>query len=106
MKAGGIFAFTVPELRTMSGAQLLRAWSNCSPYSRQAIYLHIVLLLACASVIFNTAMRLSDSLLLDLVGLTVGLLVPPNLYFQVVFRKRRAALRQFIEEHWEEFRPK
>ena len=105
MKVGSIFAGTVPELRKMSGAQLLKVWSACTEYSRNKIYLHMVLLLACSSVIFNTTMRLSGSLFLDLIGLTVGLVIPPNLYFHAIFKGRRPAIRRFVEENWDEFRP-
>jgi Mn2+/Fe2+ NRAMP family transporter len=106
MKAGGIFACTIPELRQMTMTQLFKLWHGCSPYSRHMIYLHIVILLACASVIFNAAMRLSESFLLDMVGLAIGLLLPPNIYFNVIFKNRRTELRQFIEQNWDEFRPK
>jgi len=105
MKPAGLFALTIPELRRLTGAQLLKVWNACSPYSRSMIYLHIVLLMACASVIFNTAMRLSESFLLDLVGLIIGLFVPPNIYFHFIFNNRRAQIREFIQENWEEFKP-
>ena len=105
MKIGTFIAGLVPELRKMSGNQLLKVWGSCSPYSRQTIYLHCVILLACSSVIFNVFMRLGDSLLLDLLGLLLGLLLPPNIYFLVVFHQRRAQIREFIQEHWEEYRP-
>jgi ABC-type uncharacterized transport system YnjBCD permease subunit len=105
MKLGAWLALTVPELRRMSGGQLLKVWTGCTPYSRNAIYLHIVLLMACASVIFNTAMRVSDSFFVDLIGLAIGLTLPPNIYFQQIFKRRRQELRQFIEANWEEFRP-
>ncbi|HXJ55620.1 MAG TPA: hypothetical protein VNU68_03050 [Verrucomicrobiae bacterium] len=105
MKLAGFFAFTIPELRRLNGAQLLKVWSGCTPFSRPKIYLHIVLLMACASVLFNTAMRLSESFLLDLVGLIIGLSVPPNIYFHFVFKDRRAAIREFIQENWDEFKP-
>ena len=105
MKIGTFIAGLVPELRKMSGNQLLKVWGACSPYSRQTIYLHCVILLACSSVIFNVFMRLGDSLLLDLLGLLLGLLLPPNIYFLVVFHQRRAQIREFIQEHWEEYRP-
>lgn len=105
MKIAGLFALGIPELRRMTGPQLFKVWSACAPFSRNAIYLHMVLLLMCASGIFNSAMRLSDSFLLDLVGLVLGLLLPPNLYFLAVFKDRRPAIRQFIQENWEEFRP-
>lgn len=103
MKIGTIFAGSVPELRKMSGAQLLQAWDACTDYSRLKIYLHIILLMVCCSVIFNFAMWLNISFLVELAGLVIGLTVPSNIYFYNVFTPRRAALRQFIEEHWEEF---
>jgi len=105
MKLGGLFAMTIPELRKTTGGQLMKVWGGCSPYSRGKIYLHAVLLLACSSAIFNTAMRLTDSFLLDMVGLVIGLLVPPNIYFHFVFKDRRGEIRQFMQENWEEFRP-
>jgi len=88
----------------MSAAQLLKVWAACTPFSRNAIYVHIVVLMACASVIFNAAMRLSDSFLLDFIGLILGLLLPPNLYFHFVFKDRRPAIRQFVQENQDEFR--
>ncbi len=103
MKIGTIFAGSVPELRKMSGAQLLQAWDACTDYSRLKIYLHIILLMVCCSAIFNFAMWLNISFLVELAGLVIGLTVPSNIYFYNVFTPRRAALRQFIEEHWEEF---
>ena len=105
MKLGGFLAMTIPELRKMTGAQLVKVWSGCSPHSRGKIYLHIVLLLACSSVIFNTVMRLSGSFWLDMIGLAIGLLLPPNIYFHFLFKDRRAENRQFMQENWEEFRP-
>ena len=105
MKLAGFFALTIPELRRLTGSQFMRVWSACSAYSRGKIYVHLVLLMACASVIFNTAMRLSESVLLDLVGLCIGLFVPPNIYFHYLFNNRRAQIREFIEENWEEFKP-
>jgi|SRR6185503_18310566 len=105
MKPAGLLALTIPELRKLTGAQFLRIWEGCSSYSRAKIYLHIVLLMACASVIFNTAMRLTEDWKVDLLGLVVGLLVPPNVYFHFLFKDRRPAIRQFIEQNWEEFRP-
>lgn len=89
----------------MSGGQLLKIWHACTPYSRNKIYIHVVLLLVCSSVIFNTAMRLSGSFIVDMIGLAIGLLIPPNLYFHYVFKERRAEIRRFVEENWEEFRP-
>ena len=89
----------------MSGSQLLRAWQGGTGYSRNKIYLHCVILLVCSSAIFNTALRLTDSVFLDLLGLVLALTLPSNLYFPSVFSSRRPQLRQFIEENWEEFRP-
>ena len=40
-----------------------------------------------------------------LFALLVGLTIPSNLYFLIVFNNRRQVLRQFIEENWEEFKP-
>ena len=56
MKISSLFAWFIPELRKKSGDQLLKIWSACSPYSRNMIYLHLVLLLACSSAIFNGVM--------------------------------------------------
>ena len=104
MKLAGLFAFTIPELRKLSLAQLLKVWHGCTPYEQPVIYFHLVLLMACASLIFNAAMRVSDLFAIDMAGLGVGLLLPPNIYFHCVFKDRRPAIRQFIEEHWEMFR--
>ena len=91
----------------MTGAQLLTVWSACTEYSRLKIYLHIILLMACCSLIFNLAMRVRGSTFVEffvsMLGLVVGLTVPSNIYFYNVFTPRRATIRQFIEEHWEEF---
>ena len=56
MKIGALFGWFVPELRKMNGSQLLKVWGGCTPYSRNAIYFHCILLLACCSVIFNLSM--------------------------------------------------
>jgi len=104
MKLAGLFACTIPELRSMTLAQLFKVWGGCAPFSQQAIYVHLVLLLACASVIFNAAMRLSDLFLIDMVGLCLGVFLPPNIYFHWLFKDRRPAIRQFIQEHWDHFR--
>lgn len=107
MKIGTLFAWSVPELRKMTGAQLLNIWSACTDYSRLKIYMHMILLMACCSAIFNLAMRVRGStfieFLVSMLGLIIGLTVPSNIYFYNVFTPRRAAIRQFIEEHWEEF---
>ena len=83
----------------------MMAWQGGTDFSRPKIYLHCVLLLACSSIIFNTVMRLTGSMMVDLLGLLAGLTVPSNLYFAIVFNNRRAQLRQFMEENWETFRP-
>jgi hypothetical protein len=103
MKMGTLFAWSVPELRKMTGTQLLNVWSACTEYSRLKIYLHIILLMACCSLIFNLAMWVRGPFILDLLGLVIGLTVPSNIYFYNVFTPRRAAVRQFIEENREEF---
>ena len=112
MKLGAIYGWFVPELRKMNGTQLLKVWGSCTSYSRNAIYLHCVLLLACSSVIFNLAMKATSamfpngsilSFFLDLFALLFGLTVPPNLYFAAVLGSRREQVRRFVEEHWDEF---
>lgn len=103
MKMGTLFAWSVPELRKMTGAQLLNVWSACSDYSRLKIYLHLILLMACCSAIFNLGMWVRGPIIVDLLGLVIGLTVPSNIYFYNVFTPRRAAIRQFIEENREEF---
>ena len=105
MKASNFFAYSIPELRRLSGAQLLKIWAACAPYSRNWLYLHCILVLACCSLIFNLALRLSDSLILILFGLVVALTVPANIYFFLLFKDRRQELRQYIEQNWSEFRP-
>src|SRR5262245_1429554 len=105
MKISTYIAWPIPELRRRTATQLIRIWGACSPFSRNTIYLHIVILLACSSLIFNTVMRLSGSFMMDMLGLVVGLLIPPNLYFLTVFKDRRPIIRQFIEQNWDEFRP-
>jgi hypothetical protein len=103
MKLAGLFACTIPELRKMTLNQLLRVWGGCSPYSQHVIYIHMVLLLACASAIFNAAMRLTDLFFFDMAGLCLGLLLPPNIYFHWLFKDRRPAIRQFIQENRDGF---
>ena len=103
MKMGMLFAWSVPELRKMTGAQLLNVWSACTEYPRLKIYFHIILLMACCSAIFNFAMWLRGDLIVDMLGLFAGLIVPSNIYFYNVMNPRRAAIRQFIQENWEEF---
>jgi len=105
MKVSTFLAYFVPELRKLSGGQLMKIWGACAPYSQNWIYLHLVLLLACCSVIFNLIIRLNASPLAMGFALIAGLTIPANAYFFAVFNGRRPALRQYIEEHWEEFRP-
>ncbi len=105
MKASNFFAYSIPELRRLTGAQLLKIWEACAPYSRNWLYLHCLLVLGCCSLIFNLALHLSDSLILILFGLAVALTVPANIYFFLLFKDRRHELRQYIEQNWSEFRP-
>ncbi len=105
MKTGALFGWFVPELRKLNGSQLLKVWGGCTSYSRNAIYLHCVLLLACCSVIFNFSMNVTGSIFLDLLALIFGLTVPPNLYFAAILGGRREQIRRFVEEHWDEFNP-
>ena len=112
MKIGALYGWFVPELRNMNRSQFMKVWGGCTSYSRNAIYLHCVLLLACCSVIFNFSMKLTSSMfpeggffpfVLDLTGLLIGLTVPPNLYFAAILGGRRDQVRRFVEEHWDEF---
>ena len=103
MKIAGLFACFVPEVKRMTWGQLLAVWGGCTGWSRNKIHLHLLLLLACCSVIFNLTMRLSGGLLLDLVGLLAGLTVPANIYFATVLGGRRPQVRKFIEENSAEF---
>ena len=103
MKIGALFGWFVPELRKLNRSQLLKVWGACTPYSRNAIYLHCVLLLACCSLIFNLSMQLSGSIFLDLFALVLGLTVPPNLYFAALLGGRREQIRRFVDEHPDEF---
>ncbi len=103
MKMGTLIAWSVPEFRKLSGAQLLEVWDGCTEYSRLKIYLHIILLLVCCSAIFNLAMWVNVHFLVDVLGLALGITVPPNIYFYNVFTPRRSAVRKFIEEHREAF---
>jgi hypothetical protein len=106
MKVSTIFAYVIPELRGLSAAQLLKIWGACAPFSRNALYVHLVLLGVCCSLVFNFFLRATDSaIFLPLVGLALGLTVPSNLYFFLVFKDRREQLRQFLEENWAEFHP-
>jgi len=103
MKLPGLFAFSVPELKRMSWSQLMAVWTGCTGWSRDKVYLHMVLLLACCSVIFNLTMRLGGGLVVDLIGLVIGLTLPTNIYFAAVLGSRRPQIRKFIEEHWSDF---
>lgn len=103
MKIGSLFGWTVPELRRMNGRQLLEAWAAATGHSRMRTHCYVILLMAACSAIFNTAMRLGDSIFIDLLGLLLGLTLPSNIYFYNALTSRRAALRQYIEENWNEF---
>ena len=105
MKISTFFACLIPELRKLSGPQFMKIWSACAPCSRNWLYFHLLLLLACCSLIFNVIIRVNASPVAMLLGLALGLALPANIYFFVVFNRRRQALRQYIEENWEEFRP-
>jgi len=105
MNISTFFAYLIPELRKLSGPKLLRIWTACAPWSQNWVYFHLVLLLACCSLIFNLTIRINASFAAMLFGLALGLAIPSNLYFFLVFNGRRGALRQYIEENWEEFRP-
>ena len=105
MRISTFFAYFVPELRRLSGAQLMRIWGACAPWSQNWVYLHLLLLLACCSLIFNLIISWSASPFAMAFGLAAGLTIPANVYFFAVFSNRRPALRQYIEENWEEFRP-
>ena len=103
MKIGTLFAWSVPELRKLTGAQLITVWGACTDYSRLKVYFHIILLMAACSLIFNLAMWLRGPIIVDLLGLLIGLTVPSNIYFYKVLNSRRAAIRRYIEENREEF---
>ena len=105
MKIAGLLACFVPEVKRMTWVQLLAVWGGCTGWSRNKIHLHLVLVLACCSVIFNLTLRLGGGILLDLFGLLVGLMVPANIYFAAVLGSRRPQIRKFIEENWAEFSP-
>ena len=104
MKISSFFAYFIPELRKLSGAQLMKIWGACAPCSQNWVYLHLVLVLVCCSLIFNLIIHVNASPLAMLFALLVGLTIPSNLYFLIVFNNRRQVLRQFIEENWEEFK--
>src|SRR5438094_73434 len=92
MKISTFFAAFVPELRKLSGAQLLKIWSACAPCSRNWVYLHLVLILACCSVIFNLTIRVNASLfamLFGLVNIPVGLYTATQSAREVKFRLLR-----------------
>jgi hypothetical protein len=104
MKLSSLLAWPIPELRARTWPQLWAIWTNCLPYSVNIIYVHAVLLLCGCSVIFNLCLRLFDTTFAaTLVGLPLGVLIPSNLYFYLVFKDRRAQVRQFVEEHPDEF---
>ncbi len=103
MKMGTFFAWSVPELRKMTGSQLLNVWSACTDYPRLKIYLHIILLMACCSAIFNLAMWLRGPFIVDMLGLVVGLILPSNIYFYTVMTPRRAVIRQYVLENQDMF---
>ena len=105
MKISTFFAYLIPELRKLSGPQLLEIWSACAPCSQNWVYFHLVLLLACWSLIFNIVIRINASPLAMLFGLILGLAIPANIYFFIVFNDRRQVLRDHIEANWEEFKP-
>src|SRR5580765_5594793 len=73
MKISSFFAYFVPELRGHSGPQLMKIWSACAPCSQNWVYLHLLLLLACCSLIFNLIIHLNAAPLSMLVGLLLGL---------------------------------
>ena len=83
----------------------MKIWSACAPCSKNWVYLHLLIILACCSVIFNLTIRVNASLLAMLFGLALGATIPANIYFFTVFNSRRQVLRKYIEENWEEFRP-
>lgn len=103
MKIGMLFGWMVPELRRMNGSQLMDAWATVTGHSRTRIHCYAILLMACCSAIFNVAMWLGNSIFVDLLGLLVGLTLPSNIYFYNALNPHRAALRRYIEEHWDEF---
>lgn len=105
MKISSFFAYFVPELRGRSGPQLMKIWSACAPCSQNWVYLHLLLLLACCSLIFNLIIHLNAAPLSMLFGLVLGLALPSNIYFYAAFSNRRQVLRQYIEQNWEEFKP-
>ncbi len=82
----------------------MKIWGACAPCSQNWVYLHLVLVLTCCSLIFNLIIHMNASPLAMLFALLVGLTIPSNLYFLLVFNNRRQVLRQFIEENWEEFK--
>src|SRR5205085_2562456 len=53
MKISTFFACFVPELRKLSAGQLMKIWSACAPCSQNWVYLHLLLVLACCSLIFS-----------------------------------------------------
>jgi hypothetical protein len=103
MKIGGLIARTVPELHRMNWSQLLRAWSAATGWTNNKIYIHLLLVLACSSALFNLVLKFmgGNPIFVGLMFL-LCLLLPVNIYFAIVFSNRRTQLRQFIEENWEE----
>src|SRR5438445_7689936 len=101
MKISTFFACLVPELRKLSGPQLMKIWAACAPCSKNWVYLHLLVILACCSLIFNLIQN--GSLVSILIGLLAGLTIPANIYFFAVFNNRRQMLRQYLEANWEEF---
>jgi hypothetical protein len=103
MKIGMLFAWSVPELRRMNGGQLLDAWATVTGHSRMRVHCYVILLMAGCSAIFNAVLWLGGSIFVDLFGLLLGLTLPSNIYFYNALNPHRAALRRYIEEHWNEF---
>jgi hypothetical protein len=104
MKISSLFAVAIPELRGKTWDQLLTLWGNCAGYSRNKIYFHLVILLCGCSLIFNTVLHFTDSVMAAVtVGVLLGLTIPPNIYFFILFNNRRQAIRDYIMEHWDEF---
>jgi hypothetical protein len=104
MKISSLLAAAIPELRGKTWEQLINLWSNCAGYSRHKIYFHLVLLFCCCSLIFHLVMYFSDSVLAAMtLGVLLGLLIPPNIYFFLLFKDRRQQIRQYIMDHWDEF---
>jgi hypothetical protein len=104
MNISSLFAATIPELRGKTWDQLLALWGNCAGFSRNKIYFHIIILLCGCSLIFNTVLYFTESVMAAVtVGVLLGLTIPPNIYFFVLFNKRRQEIRQYIMDHWNDF---